>query len=1279
VVWAIGSATPSLAHDETELLPGFQQTEAFQGLSLPTDLDFAADGRVFVAEKAGVVRIFDSLGDQTPDTLIDLNVNIHDYWDRGLLAIAVDSDFPAQPFVYLLYTYNRDFQDGDASTPTWPDSCPDPPGGTSDGCVVDARVSRVEVAPDNSLVGGEQVLREGRWCQQWPSHSVGDLVFDASNRVLYVSAGDGAAFTGVDYGQHGGSTGSPVPANPCGDPPGRGVLPSPPSAEGGALRSQDLRTSGDPVSFDGTVIALDPDTGLAAPGSPLIGGDPDDDPIIAYGLRNPFRMAVRPGGNDVWVGDVGWSIWEEINRIVDPSDPVIENFGWPCYEGPAPQTSYSAQGLAICDDLYADTLLPARAPYYGYQHFASIDPDPEPFRCTKSGSSSIAGLTFYDGGNFPAEYEGALFFADYSRDCIFVMEASPDGLPDPDTRSAFADGVANPVTLEVGPDGALYYLDIEAGRIMRIIFSGTNQPPQAELTASATNGTVPLQVQLDGSGSVDPDSGQPITFEWDLDGDGQFDDAFDSNVEASYSSQGEYPVSLRVTDNQGATDTEQLVITAGNTAPSATIDAPLSTDLWRVGDSIAFQGQATDPEEGQMAAADVRWDILLHHCPGGPDDCHQHPVQTLEGVLGGFFSAPDHEFYSFLEVRMSATDGGFPGGGGGVLVSEVSVSIEPEAADLDISTTPPGLSVSVGATSDPAPFVKPMIVNSTLLITAVSPQDLGGKRYGFVSWSDASDRSHQRLMPDTTLSLSADYQYVGTASNWWDAQWRQRTKVTLDNSQQSEALLDFPVLVRLFDPRIDYSRTMNSGQDIRFVDADGNTPLPYEIERWDEGGVSTVWVRVPRIDAGSAVDHFWMYYDNPGQSDSQNPAGVWSPSHVGVWHLDSDLADSSGAGHHGTDFGTSPAIGRIAGARQFDGNDWIDVGTSALLEQTGDVTVEAWVRLDDPTLPGEQVVLSKQSSLGDSTGYGLDYDGATQVLAARSSGLDIGAAAGVGLDTNWHHLAAVIGGARCELFVDGVDQTTDTSCSGLVPGGQSLAIGALGGGALGTLGAIDEVRIADGARSAAWMRAQFLSTTDQFVTVGASEDNCGPSDDICDGFDDDCDGQQDEDYGGEATTCGLGTCQRSGTLVCNGGNLLDTCLPGFPSLTDAVCDGLDEDCDGFVDEDTDTGAGTYVLRFEDKTRLGWNGTSGTQYDLVRGDLGLLVSSGGQFELATEECVANRRSREFFDYVPNPSPGTGHWFVLRREKCDCFCSYDAANASQPWPRDSEIDASGNGCR
>ena len=58
--------------------------------------------------------------------------------------------------------------------------------------------------------------------------------------------------------------------------------------------------------------------------------------IVAHGFRNPFRFTFRPGTNELWVGDVGWNEWEEIDRIADARRPASRNFGWPCYEGHGP-------------------------------------------------------------------------------------------------------------------------------------------------------------------------------------------------------------------------------------------------------------------------------------------------------------------------------------------------------------------------------------------------------------------------------------------------------------------------------------------------------------------------------------------------------------------------------------------------------------------------------------------------------------------------------------------------------------------------------------------------------------------------------------------------------------------------------------------------------------------------------------------------------------------------------------------------------------------------------
>jgi glucose/arabinose dehydrogenase len=429
---------------------GFVDEVVFSRLTAPTKLVFAPDGRVFVAQKNGVVLVYSGLTDTTPTVFADLRTQVYDYSDLGLLGLAVSPRFPVDPWVYVSYTYDAPVG---GTAPVYRDTCPTP-----GGCVVSGRVSRLRAVGEVST-GAEQVLVND-WCQPSDTHSLGDLAFGPDG-ALYVSGGEGATDT-VDYGQVG------TPVNPCGDPPSPvGGPMTPPTAQGGALRAQDPRTTADPTGLSGTVIRIDPATGAGLPDNPLAAStDPNARRIVAYGLRNPFRWTFRPGTRDLYLGDVGWRDWEEIDRLADPLARPVANFGWPCYEGPGRQAGFDAADLTLCETLYAAPAVVA--PRFAYRHGVPVVPDDG---CPAT-SGAVTGLAFYPGtgGNYPARFFGALFFTDLVRHCVWAVKPGGGGAPNPNYVLPLGSTVGAPVDLELGPDRNLYYVSITSGTVRRFVY-----------------------------------------------------------------------------------------------------------------------------------------------------------------------------------------------------------------------------------------------------------------------------------------------------------------------------------------------------------------------------------------------------------------------------------------------------------------------------------------------------------------------------------------------------------------------------------------------------------------------------------------------------------------------------------------------------------------------------------------------------------------------------------------------------------------------------------------
>jgi glucose/arabinose dehydrogenase len=750
------------------------------GLQMPTTLDFGPKGEMFIAERNGRVLEFGAdegeVGEFEPQPTLVLSIldKVMAKGDRGILGMKLDPEYPTKPYMYLSYTYDAPIG-GDWALSTHShsadgsDDCSE--ASNSVDCMVSGRLVRIELNPSTSVaVGGpvdpssEEVLVSS-WCQQVISHSIGDIEFDSEGALL-MSGGDGASWGTPDYGELG---------NPCQDP----------EDEGGSLRSQDVRTpatSQDPTNYNGSIIRVNRETGAALPNNPfslepVFNGEGKEDVqarrILAFGLRNPYRFTIQPNTGEVYVGDVGQDLWEEIDRVASPPDlgQKVVNFGWPCFEG-GPEGSLSQPRWLtlekpLCESLYENPSQ-VKEPFFAYPHPRTPGYDGHLFEgdaCGPWPGSAIAGLAFYDptgiptAGAFPVEYDGTLFFSDAARGCIWTMREGPEGAPEPSTIENFAiaeGGEFTPVDIAEGPDGSLYVPNFYGDSITQIRFQG----PKAQLAADTTYGplgTDGLKVKFDASRSSDSDGGNNLHYAWDLDGDGLFNDGSDQpKVESAYSSAVNVTAKVRVSDESPHVDVASVKLYPGDEGPPVIeIKKPSSSLEWALGEPIEYEATATDPDDDSLGSTThpltPHWQFSIEHCPSG---CHRHPLSSSD-TTSGTLNAESDGYPSHLHMEFTATDSR------GLSTSD-SVEVFPKVIEMSIKSDPPGIPLSLNGVSSPDPLGSSMIAGESVTVSAPARAKLSGTEYTFSSWSDGGTLTHE-VTSFQPMGLIAHYSHTEPA------------------------------------------------------------------------------------------------------------------------------------------------------------------------------------------------------------------------------------------------------------------------------------------------------------------------------------------------------------------------------------------------------------------------------------------------------------------------------------------------------------------------------------
>jgi len=616
---------------------GFQEATFAAGISLPTDMVFAPDGRLFVTEKAGSVRVVENgvlLND--PFLTVPATTEV----DRGLLGIAFDPNFETNGFVYIYYT-------------------------RSDAGVITNRLSRFTVSNYDENVAdpaSELAILDGIPMIA-VTHAGGGMGF-GTDGMLYLGIGDG--------GQIG--------------------------------ASQDMS------SLLGKLVRIDVSNypNIIPADNPFVGTPGVREEIYASGLRQPFKLDIDVN-NRVWVADVGVDSFEEINEAQPGA-----NFGWPLYEGISGDPNF--------DD-----------PVYAYAH--------------TSAGGAITSTAFYQGNLFPTEYEGDFFFADLPNQVIRRIDLDQGQIS---SVTDFATGVGGPVDIEIGPDGALYYLEIFTGNVVRVEYvGGSNRTPEAIATSNVIYGDSPLTVAFDGSLSSDPD-GDNLFYSWDF-GDG-FPPMPGVSVVHTYATSGIYTATLTVTDGNGGEDiSDSILIAVDESPPVGQINVFPENPLFQGGDTIAFSGSAFDLEDGVLGPSAFSWNVMLRH------DTHVHPVLgPLNGVTGGSFEVPvigENSANVSYRFNLTVTDSAG-------LTSTSFVDVFPQVTQVTLDTNSGLPDLLLGGTIVSAPVVFNGVAGILRTIEAPLLQQKDGVTYIFDSWSDGGSIQHTIATPVSATTFTANYQTV---------------------------------------------------------------------------------------------------------------------------------------------------------------------------------------------------------------------------------------------------------------------------------------------------------------------------------------------------------------------------------------------------------------------------------------------------------------------------------------------------------------------------------------
>ena len=564
----------------------------------PMELEIAPDGRVFINEYGGKLKI---LNPATNQITLAGELKVFTGQENGFLGFALDPKFAENGFIFCLYS---------------------PPG--YDG----QYLSRFTMKGDVLDVASEKVLLKYEEQRKECCHHAGSVEFGPDGN-LYWSAGDNT--------------------HPHGDSEGYAPI----DEREGKAPWDAQKSAANTMSLAGKINRVRPtaEGGYEIPvGNLFAVGTPKTRPeIYAMGCRNPWRMSIDRRTGFVYWGEVGPDAGSDGKRGPRGYDEINQakkagNFGWPYFIGDNfayPDYDYTTKTVGALFDAAKPINespnntglreLPPATPAFLYWPYR----EPKKWQeLGQGGRTACAGPVYYcnidtpSADGFPQHFSRCLLFWDWERP--FIKWARLDENSDlvelvPFTSAvvvankdeeikkvqplidAGATLVKRPVDAQFDKGGVLYLLDYGAtwganadSQLLRIRYVRGNLPPLARAAVTPAAGREPLAVALSAAGSRDPESGA-LTYSWTLQPGGKVLGTGET-LNATIAEPGSYTVEVRVTDNKGKIATASTPLIVGNSAPTVKFEQPQEGDFFTPGIAVPFRVSASDLEDGASSA-----------------------------------------------------------------------------------------------------------------------------------------------------------------------------------------------------------------------------------------------------------------------------------------------------------------------------------------------------------------------------------------------------------------------------------------------------------------------------------------------------------------------------------------------------------------------------------------------------------------------------------------------------------------------------------------------------